>query len=79
MDNKSGITTDLTKIFVIIALGKKINKSQQGITPIFAISRASGWTAQVLEQLDDNRLYRPLTDYTGPDSQPEILPINERD
>ena len=48
-------------------------------TPIFAISRASGWTAQVLEQLDDNRLYRPLTDYTGPGSQPEILPINERD
>ena len=47
-------------------------------TPIFAISRASGWTAQVLEQLDDNRLYRPLTDYTGPDSQPEILPIDER-
>jgi len=37
VDNKSGITTDLTKIFVIIALGKKINKSQQGITPIFAI------------------------------------------
>ena len=47
-------------------------------TPIFAISRASGWTAQVLEQLDDNRLYRPLTDYTGPDFQPEILPIDER-
>ena len=47
-------------------------------TPIFAISRASGWTAQVLEQLDDNRLYRPLTDYTGQDSQPEILPIGER-
>ena len=47
-------------------------------TPIFAISRASGWTAQVLEQLDDNRLYRPLTDYTGQDSQPEILPIDER-
>ncbi|MEE2807789.1 MAG: citrate synthase [Verrucomicrobiota bacterium] len=47
-------------------------------TPIFAISRASGWTAQVLEQLDDNRLYRPLTDYIGADSQPPILPIDER-
>ncbi len=35
-------------------------------TPIFAISRAAGWTAQVLEQLDDNRLYRPLTLYSGP-------------
>ena len=47
-------------------------------TPIFAISRAAGWTAQVLEQLDDNRLYRPLTDYTGPMEQPPILPIAER-
>ncbi len=47
-------------------------------TPIFAISRAAGWTAQVLEQLDDNRLYRPLTDYTGPDSQPPISPVDER-
>ncbi len=48
-------------------------------TPIFAISRAAGWTAQVLEQLDDNRLYRPLTDYTGPMEQPPIKPIDERD
>ena len=37
VDNKDGITTDFTKIFVNIALGKKINKNQQGITPIFAI------------------------------------------
>jgi citrate synthase len=47
-------------------------------TPIFAISRAAGWTAQILEQLDNNRLYRPLTDYTGPMEQPPILPIAER-
>ena len=47
-------------------------------TPIFAISRAAGWTAQVLEQLEDNRLYRPLTDYTGPAEPQEILPIAER-
>ena len=47
-------------------------------TPIFAIARASGWTAQVLEQLDDNRLYRPLTLYTGPQDPPPITPIDER-
>ena len=46
-------------------------------TPIFAISRAVGWTAQVLEQLDDNRLYRPLTQYTGPMDQ-EVTPIEQR-
>ena len=48
-------------------------------TPIFAISRAAGWTAQVLEQLDDNRLYRPLTLYTGPNTDQPIGPIAERD
>ncbi|HRQ90207.1 MAG TPA: citrate/2-methylcitrate synthase [Bacteroidia bacterium] len=47
-------------------------------TPIFAISRAAGWTAQVLEQLDDNRLYRPLTYYTGPTEDQPIVPISER-
>lgn len=47
-------------------------------TPIFAISRAAGWTAQVLEQLDDNRLYRPLTLYTGPTEDQPLTPISER-
>ncbi|WP_367871258.1 citrate/2-methylcitrate synthase [Luteolibacter sp. Populi] len=47
-------------------------------TPIFAISRTSGWTAQVLEQLRDSRLYRPLTLYIGPKGPVPVLPIAER-
>ncbi len=47
-------------------------------TPIFAIARASGWTAQVLEQLQDNRLYRPLTKYMGPQETVPVPPIAER-
>ncbi|MGE9268808.1 MAG: citrate/2-methylcitrate synthase [Verrucomicrobiales bacterium] len=47
-------------------------------TPIFAIARASGWTAQVLEQLEDNRLYRPLTKYVGPATLSPVPPIEER-
>lgn len=47
-------------------------------TPIFAISRASGWTAQVLEQLDNNRLYRPLTDYVGPEPFQPWIPMDQR-
>jgi len=35
-------------------------------TPIFAVSRVSGWTAHVIEQLDDNRLIRPRAEYLGP-------------
>lgn len=47
-------------------------------TPIFAIARMSGWTAQVLEQLRDNRLYRPLTLYTGPQVLSPVPPIDQR-
>lgn len=47
-------------------------------TPIFAIARTSGWTAQVLEQLRDSRLYRPLTLYTGPKELMPVPPIETR-
>jgi citrate synthase len=46
-------------------------------TPIFAISRMSGWLAHILEQYDNNRLIRPRADYTGPDKQ-AFVPIEER-
>ena len=47
-------------------------------TPIFAIARMAGWTAQVLEQLEDSRLYRPLTKYVGPETLSPVPPIAER-
>ena len=47
-------------------------------TPIFTIARTSGWTAQVLEQLRDSRLYRPLTLYVGPKELMPVKPIAER-
>src|ERR1051326_5589695 len=46
-------------------------------TPIFAISRAAGWTAHVLEQLADNRLTRPQSQYAGPVGL-KVVPIEER-
>jgi len=47
-------------------------------TPIFAIARTSGWTAHILEQLADNRLYRPLSEYVGPEVGKRFVPIEDR-
>jgi citrate synthase len=47
-------------------------------TPIFAVSRISGWTAHVIEQLDDNRLIRPRAEYTGPAYRNRYVPMQER-
>jgi citrate synthase len=47
-------------------------------TPIFAVSRMSGWTAHVLEQYRNNRLIRPRADYTGKPVGEKWIPINER-
>ncbi|GAA0333270.1 citrate synthase [Bacillus carboniphilus] len=46
-------------------------------TPIFAVSRVSGWLAHILEQYANNRLIRPRAQYTGPGMQ-KYVPINER-
>jgi citrate synthase len=47
-------------------------------TPIFAVSRISGWTAHVLEQYANNRLIRPRTDYIGPQYPQTFLPVEQR-
>ena len=47
-------------------------------TPIFAVSRVSGWTAHCLEQYANNRLIRPRTDYIGPSYPQTFLTVAER-
>jgi citrate synthase len=47
-------------------------------TPIFAVSRVSGWTAHVLEQYANNRLIRPRADYVGPEYPQRYLPLEQR-
>jgi len=47
-------------------------------TPIFAVSRISGWGAHVIEQLDDNRLIRPRADYIGPSYPQHWVPLSQR-
>ena len=50
---------------------------QDMFVPIFAVGRVPGWTAQILEQLDNNILIRPLTLYDGPAPRPYRL-LKER-
>ncbi len=47
-------------------------------TPIFAVSRIAGWSAHVIEQLDDNRLIRPRAEYIGPAYPAPYVPLAER-
>ncbi|MFL5628952.1 MAG: citrate synthase [Ktedonobacteraceae bacterium] len=46
-------------------------------TPTFAVSRAAGWTAHILEQIGNNRLIRPEADYTG-STEERFVPLNAR-
>jgi citrate synthase len=41
-------------------------------TPLFVLSRVAGWSAHVIEQLDNNRLIRPRARYTGPEHRPWV-------
>jgi citrate synthase len=46
-------------------------------TPMFALSRIGGWAGHIIEQLSDNRLYRPKAAYIGPHAQPYVA-IDQR-
>ncbi len=55
-----------------------LNIPTEMFTPIFAVSRVTGWTARVLEYLENNRIFRPRAMYTG-EFDKEYEHINERE
>jgi len=73
-ERKLNANVDFHSASVFYALGIPIDL----YTPIFAVSRISGWTAHVLEQYANNRLIRPRTEYIGPPYPQHVLPIDQR-
>jgi citrate synthase len=47
-------------------------------TPIFAIARTSGWTAHIIEQLKDNKIFRPGSEYVGLPVGNKVVPLDQR-
>ena len=63
--------------FYSAALLNSVGLSGDLFTPTFAASRVAGWTAHILEQVQNNRLIRPEADYTGP-MDTQFVPLSER-
>lgn len=66
-----------SKVFPNVDLYSGVLYEAMGIpaelfTPIFAVSRAVGWTAHILEQWHNNRLIRPTANYVGPELMPYV-------
>ncbi len=76
------VTTTQRRIFPNVDLYSSSVYRYMGIpmdlyTATFAVSRITGWTAHVLEQYGDNRLIRPMSEYTGPVDR-VYVPIDRR-
>ncbi len=73
-DKKLNANVDFYSASTYHSLGIEVDL----FTPVFAVSRISGWAAHVIEQLDDNRLIRPRADYIGPAYPQKYVPIEKR-
>jgi citrate synthase len=73
-EKKLNPTVDFYSATTYHALGIDVDL----FTPIFAVSRVSGWTAHVLEQYANNRLIRPRAEYVGPEYPQRYQPLDAR-
>src|SRR6201987_922644 len=73
-DKKLNANVDFYSASTYTTLGIDIDL----FTPIFAVSRIAGWSAHVIEQLDDNRLIRPRAEYIGPEYPTHWVAVDKR-